>query len=142
MLVAIADVSSYVKAGSPLDQEAWQRGTSVYFPNNVIPMLPEVLSNGLCSLNPQVNRLCFVCDMEIAADGEIDTYDFYQAVMYSHARLTYTQVSQLLAGEREKCDIDEAIQPHIHELSRVSACLLYTSPSPRDQRGSRMPSSA
>ncbi len=102
LIVAIADVSSYVTEGSPLDLEAWQRGTSVYFPNNVIPMLPEVLSNGLCSLNPNVNRLCFVCDMEIDADGEIHTYDFYQAVMRSHARLTYTQVSKLLEGNPEE----------------------------------------
>ena len=99
LVVAIADVSSYVTEESPLDLEAWRRGTSVYFPNNVIPMLPEVLSNGLCSLNPQVDRLCFVCDMEIDDNGDIDTYDFYQAVMHSHARLTYTQVAKLIEGD-------------------------------------------
>ncbi len=123
LIVAIADVSSYVKEGSPLDLEAWQRGTSVYFPNNVIPMLPEILSNGLCSLNPEVNRLCFVCDMEIDADGEIATYDFYQAVMYSHARLTYTQVAKLLDGDASGSDIPDALHSSIHDLSKVSQLL-------------------
>ncbi len=123
LVVAIADVSSYVTEGSPLDLEAWQRGTSVYFPNNVIPMLPEVLSNGLCSLNPEVNRLCFVCDMIIDAEGEINSYDFYQAVMFSHARLTYTQVAQLLEGEKSQCGISEALHPVIEDLSYVSTLL-------------------
>ena len=121
LVVAIADVSSYVKEQSPLDQEAWQRGTSVYFPNNVIPMLPEVLSNGLCSLKPKVNRLCFVCDMEIDKDGDIDSYDFYQAVMFSHARLTYTQVAALIEGDSEACGIEESLQPaikHLYDLSK------------------------
>ncbi len=123
LLVAIADVSSYVTQGSPLDQEAWERGTSVYFPNNVIPMLPEVLSNGLCSLNPKVNRLCFVCDMEISKAGEIETYDFYQAVMYSHARLTYTQVSKLLEGDTENCGVPVELQQSIRDLYETSQLL-------------------
>ena len=120
LVVAIADVSSYVKEQSPLDQEAWQRGTSVYFPNNVIPMLPEVLSNGLCSLKPKVDRLCFVCDMQVNKDGEIDSYDFYQAVMHSHARLTYTQVSALIEGNIEQCEIDESLQTSILDLYALS----------------------
>lgn len=120
LLVAIADVSSYVKEHSPLDLEAWQRGTSVYFPNNVIPMLPEVLSNGLCSLKPEVNRLCFVCDMQISAEGEIENYDFYQAVMYSHARLTYTQVAALIEGDAESSGIPDALQGPIHDLYGLS----------------------
>ena len=120
LLVAIADVSSYVTEGSPLDQEAWQRGTSVYFPNNVIPMLPEVLSNGLCSLNPEVDRLCFVCDMDVDKNGEIERYDFYQAVMYSHARLTYTQVAALIAGNEDESGIDEKLQPAIRDLFALS----------------------
>ncbi|MCH2191282.1 MAG: ribonuclease R [Gammaproteobacteria bacterium] len=123
LLVAIADVSTYVKEGSPLDQEAWQRGTSVYFPNNVIPMLPEILSNGLCSLNPNVNRLCFVCDMEINADGEIENFDFYQAVMFSHARLTYTEVASLMGGDKVDCGIADELQPHIIELAKLSKLL-------------------
>ena len=120
LVVAIADVSSYVKEQSPLDQEAWQRGTSVYFPNNVIPMLPEVLSNGLCSLNPKVNRLCFVCDLIVDTDGEIETYDFYQAVMYSHARLTYTQVAKLIDGDAANSGIPEELQPSIADLYTLS----------------------
>ena len=120
LVVAIADVSSYVKEQSPLDQEAWERGTSVYFPNNVIPMLPEVLSNGLCSLNPQVNRLCFVCDMTVNADGQIESYDFYQAVMYSHARLTYTQVATLLSGDDQSSNIPSELQASIHDLYALS----------------------
>lgn len=123
LVVAIADVSSYVKEGSPLDQEAWQRGTSVYFPNNVIPMLPEVLSNGLCSLNPNVNRLCFVSDMVINKSGEIESYDFYQAVMYSHARLTYTQVSALIEGDSQQANIPDKLHENIHDLYTVSQLL-------------------
>jgi len=96
LIVAIADVSSYVTAGSALDQDAYERGNSVYFPRRVIPMLPEKLSNGLCSLNPNVERLCMVCDMAIAANGEVKRYRFYPAVMFSHARLTYTEVAAAL----------------------------------------------
>lgn len=96
LVVAIADVSHYVKAGTALDKEAYSRGTSVYFPDQVIPMLPEALSNGLCSLNPEVDRLCMVCDMTISATGDISAYKFYEAVMRSHARLTYDQVGDLL----------------------------------------------
>ena len=100
LLVAIADVSHYVETGSAIDVDAYDRATSVYFPRRVIPMLPEKLSNGLCSLNPQVERMCMVCDMLIAADGEIKAYQFYPAVMYSHARFTYTEVAAILANTR------------------------------------------
>lgn len=92
LIVAIADVSAYVRPGSPLDDEAQKRATSVYFPGFVVPMLPETLSNGICSLNPKVDRLCFVCDMQVGRDGEVTRSEFYEAVMNSHARLTYTQV--------------------------------------------------
>lgn len=124
LIVAIADVSHYVKPESALDIEAWQRGNSVYFPQQVIPMLPEILSNGLCSLNPQVNRLCFTCDMQITEDGEIDNYDFYPAVMYSHARLTYTQVAAFIGedGDTEH-GISEELLPHISNLYALSKCL-------------------
>ena len=94
--VAIADVSHYVRHNDPLDLDARERGTSVYFPRRVIPMLPEKLSNGLCSLNPKVDRLCMACEMEITAGGEVARYQFYPAVMRSQARLTYTQVWQEL----------------------------------------------
>jgi len=100
LLVAIADVSHYVKTGAPLDIDAYDRATSVYFPRRVIPMLPEKLSNGLCSLNPEVERLCMVCDMLVAADGEVYAYQFYPAVMWSHARFTYTEVAAILANTR------------------------------------------
>lgn len=92
LIVAIADVSHYVRPGTPLDEEAQKRATSVYFPGFVVPMLPETLSNGICSLNPKVERLCFVCDMQVDRDGEVTRSKFYEAVMDSHARLTYTQV--------------------------------------------------
>ncbi|MCI4566803.1 ribonuclease R [Lysobacter sp. CFH 32150] len=92
LVVAIADVSHYVRPGMPLDDEATKRATSVYFPGFVVPMLPETLSNGICSLNPKVERLCFVCDMHVGRDGEVTKSKFYEAVMNSHARLTYTQV--------------------------------------------------
>lgn len=94
--VAIADVSAYVRPGAPLDAEAQNRGTSVYFPENVIPMLPEKLSNGLCSLNPQVDRLCLVCEMNVGRDGEIGKSRFYEAVMHSQARLVYEEVAAIL----------------------------------------------
>lgn len=93
LIVAIADVSHYVKERGELDLEAYERGNSVYFPRRVIPMLPEKISNGLCSLNPQVERLCMVCDMDIGPTGEVKRYRFYPAVMFSHARLTYNEVS-------------------------------------------------
>ena len=92
LVVAIADVSAYVKPGTPLDDEAQLRATSVYFPGFVVPMLPETLSNGICSLKPDVDRLCFVCDMQIDRNGEVTASKFYEAVMRSHARLTYTEV--------------------------------------------------
>jgi len=93
LIVAIADVSHYVKERGALDLDAYERGNSVYFPRRVIPMLPEKISNGLCSLNPQVERLCMVCDMDIAPTGEVKRYRFYPAVMFSHARLTYNEVA-------------------------------------------------
>ncbi|MEM8594568.1 MAG: ribonuclease R [Pseudomonadota bacterium] len=96
LYVAIADVSHYVSPQSPLDQEALLRSTSVYFPSRVVPMLPEALSNGLCSLNPAVDRLCMVCEMTFNAKGKMTSYQFYEAVMHSHARLTYTQVGAML----------------------------------------------
>jgi ribonuclease R len=100
LLVAIADVSHYVKPGEPLDEDAYERATSVYFPRRVIPMLPEKLSNGLCSLNPEVERLSMVCDMIVAPDGSIEAYQFYPAVINSHARLTYTEVAAALSNTR------------------------------------------
>ncbi|MGZ5181744.1 MAG: ribonuclease R [Ramlibacter sp.] len=100
LLVAIADVSHYVETGSPIDIDAYDRATSVYFPRRVIPMLPEKLSNGLCSLNPEVDRLCMVCDMLITANGEIQAYQFYPGVMWSHARFTYNEVAAILANTR------------------------------------------
>ena len=96
LFVAIADVSHYVKPGSALDAEAGSRGTSVYFPGHVVPMLPEKLSNGLCSLKPQTDRLAVVAEMRVSSDGKLEAYKFYEAVIYSYARLTYTQVAAML----------------------------------------------
>ena len=107
--VAIADVSYYVRPDKALDKEACLRGTSVYFPSRVVPMLPEALSNGLCSLNPQVDRLCLVCEMTISNKGRLTGYQFYDAVMNSHARLTYTKVAKILDG-------DEELRQHYHDL--------------------------
>ncbi|MCA1771631.1 MAG: ribonuclease R [Halomonas sp.] len=101
LLVAIADVSHYVRPGTPLDDEARKRGNSVYFPGQVVPMLPELLSNGLCSLNPHVDRLVMVCEMNISKTGAISRYRFYEAVMNSHARLTYNKVAAILDKESE-----------------------------------------
>lgn len=100
LIVAIADVSHYVRSGSALDEEAYNRATSVYFPGFVVPMLPETLSNGICSLNPKVERLCMVCEMQVDADGEVTRSKFHPAVMRSHARLTYTRVWQAI-GEKD-----------------------------------------
>lgn len=102
LVVAIADVSHYVTANSVLDQEAYERGTSVYFPHFVVPMLPEALSNGLCSLNPNVDRLCMVADIVISRTGNVTGFDFYPSVMHSQARLTYNQVNDYFAkGKNE-----------------------------------------
>ncbi|MFQ6371590.1 ribonuclease R [Shewanella sp. YIC-542] len=128
--VAIADVSYYVRTGSALDVEARARGNSVYFPSQVIPMLPEKLSNGLCSLNPGVDRLCMVAEMTIAASGRLSGYKFYPAVMHSHARLTYTQV----AGMLETGEVPEAYQavyPHLQVLQ----ALYRTLEQQREARG-------
>jgi ribonuclease R len=125
LIVAIADVSHYVKSGDALDADAYERATSVYFPRRVIPMLPEKLSNGLCSLNPEVDRLAMVCDMVIDADGAIDAYQFYPAVMRSHARLTYTEVAALLANTRgPEAQTRAELLPHLLHLHEVYRALL------------------
>ncbi len=115
LLVAIADVAHYVEPGSALDREAINRGTSVYFPDRVIPMLPEVLSNGLCSLNPKVDRLCMVCDMRVNRDGKVTRSSFHEAVMRSKARLTYSQVNDFLTGKRDN-DVPRRLRPAITNL--------------------------
>ena len=129
--VAIADVSYYVRPGTPLDDEAHRRGTSVYFPSQVIPMLPEVLSNGLCSLNPQVDRLCMVCEMTISASGKLTGFRHYEAVMNSHARLTYNKVWNILQGNQELREQYHALVPHLQELHNMYQVLSTA----RDQRG-------
>ena len=129
--VAIADVSYYVRLRSALDVEAHNRGNSVYFPNRVVPMLPEILSNGLCSLNPQVDRLCMVCEMQISAKGKLTDYRFYEAVMNSHARLTYTKVAKMLEGNEELRARYSTLVPHLEELYKLYQALLGA----RHQRG-------
>jgi ribonuclease R len=125
LYVAIADVSHYVHTGDALDQEALNRGNSVYFPRRVIPMLPEVLSNGLCSLNPEVERLCVVCEMNLDAAGNFRNYDFYPAVMYSHARLTYTEVAAMIENPRgEEAKRHRKLLPHIRLLNKLFKVLL------------------
>ncbi len=142
LLVAIADVSHYVLSGSPLDRDAAERGTSVYFPRRVIPMLPEALSNGLCSLNPHVERLVLVCDMVIPAQGEqagqVTAYQFYPAVIRSHARTTYEQVWRFLSGQTgpvlgplDEEPLPAAIQPLVTSLYELYQLL----DSARKQRG-------
>jgi ribonuclease R len=117
LIVAIADVSHYVQPGTALDREAENRGNSVYFPERVIPMLPEVLSNGLCSLNPEVDRLCMACEMQINAEGKIARSRFIEAVMRSHARLTYTEAAAIVV-ERDKPARNRhgPLVPHLEEL--------------------------
>lgn len=125
LIVAIADVSHYVEVGSALDKEAFSRGNSVYFPNHVVPMLPEKLSNGLCSLNPHEDRLCMVCEMQINQQGEITGYQFCEGIMHSHARMTYTQVAQIIAEKTLANDSGirkqfAAILPQIDALQDLS----------------------
>ena len=129
--VAIADVSAYVKTNSDLDLEAQSRGNSVYFPEQVIPMLPEVLSNGLCSLNPHVDRLCMVCEMTISDAGKLSGYKFYEAVMNSHARLTYTKVANILDGDSELRKEYSGVVPHLEELHKMYKVLKVA----RQERG-------
>ncbi len=125
LIVAIADVSHYVKPGEPIDEDAYERATSVYFPRRVIPMLPEKLSNGLCSLNPDQDRLAMVCDVLVAADGSLDAYQFYPAVIRSHARLTYTDVAALLANTRgPEAQRRADLLPHLLHLHEVYRALL------------------
>jgi ribonuclease R len=132
LYVAIADVSHYVRPNDALDREAFNRGNSVYFPRRAIPMLPEVLSNGLCSLNPQVDRLCMVCEMNLDAEGDFLAYCFYPAVMYSHARFTYTKVAAMLEHP-QGADAQQHAQllPHIQLLYKLFKVLLKA----REKRG-------
>lgn len=132
LLVAIADVSAYVMPGTALDESAYERGTSVYFPQQVIPMLPEVLSNGLCSINPDVDRLCMVCEMHIGPRGAIKRYRFFEGLMRSHARLTYDEVAAIVVDKDEKLrDKRQAVVPHLEELHRLYKALL----GDRNRRG-------
>ena len=118
LLVAIADVANYVSIGSALDKEAIVRGTSVYFPDRVVPMLPEVLSNGLCSLNPDVDRLCMVCDMQVSSSGKVSNATFFEGVMKSKARLTYTQVGDFLSGA-STTSVPSELQASVRDLHDV-----------------------
>ncbi|AUL74690.1 ribonuclease R [Pseudoalteromonas sp. 13-15] len=129
--VAIADVSHYVGMNTPLNKEAIARGNSVYFPEQVIPMLPKVLSNGLCSLNPKVDRLCMVAEMTVSAAGKLSGYKFYEAVMNSHARLTYTKVNAILQNDEKLRDEYAAVVPHLTDLQQMYMALK----SARQERG-------
>ncbi|MDD5176039.1 MAG: ribonuclease R [Sterolibacterium sp.] len=132
LVVAIADVSHYVQAGGALDTDAEEHGNSVYFPRRVIPMLPEKLSNELCSLKPTVERLCMVCDMTILASGEIREYRFYPAVMFSHARLTYTEVAAALYLRDQVTRMQlKTLLPHLEHLDALYRVLAKA----RKQRG-------
>ena len=129
LYVAIADVSHYVKVDSALDKEAVVRGNSVYFPERVVPMLPEELSNGLCSLNPHVDRLAMVCEITLSKSGKMTDYQFYEAVIHSHARLTYNKVSAMLEqpksaeGKRLSAEYAEVL-PHLKQLYSLYKVLL------------------
>ena len=131
LLVAIADVSHYVKNGDALDIEARNRGNSVYFPRRVIPMLPETLSNEMCSLKPDVDRLALVCEMSISATGEIKRYQFMEGVFHSAARLTYTNVAKAIYSFETDHGIEENLLPHLHQLDAVFQVLLAS----RNKRG-------
>ena len=125
LIVAIADVSHYVRPGAPIDVDAYERATSVYFPRRVIPMLPEKLSNGLCSLNPEVERLAMVCDMLVNQDGEVEAYQFFPAVIRSAARFTYTEVAAILANTRgPEAGRRTSLVPHLLDLHDAYRALL------------------
>ena len=132
LVVAIADVSFYVKPDDALDKDAFERGNSVYFPRRVIPMLPEALSNGLCSLNPDVERLCMVCDMQIDGLGVVKQYKFYPSVMRSKARMTYTQVFEMLQNPQGELAEQYAwLMPHVQHLYSLFKLML----AQREKRG-------
>jgi ribonuclease R len=132
LVVAIADVSFYVKPDDTLDKEAFERGNSVYFPRRVIPMLPEALSNGLCSLNPDVERLCMICDMQIDAAGIVNSYKFYPSVMRSKARMTYTKVAEMLENPQGDLAKEYAhIMQHVQNLYGLFKLML----NQREKRG-------
>ncbi|MFI3185567.1 MAG: ribonuclease R [Methylococcaceae bacterium] len=132
LLVAIADVSHYVQINSALDREAQKRSTSVYFPEQVIPMLPEILSNGLCSLNPHVDRLCMVCELYIDQQGQVVRSRFFDAVMSSHARLTYNEVAAMLVdGDQALAEKYQDLMPHLQELYSLYKVMRIS----REQRG-------
>lgn len=128
--VAIADVSHYVRPGSALDEEGASRGNSVYFPERVVPMLPEALSNGLCSLKPQVDRLAMVCEMTLDEVGNLGDFQFYESVIHSHARLTYTQVGEVLASGSHP----DVAEERVADLQRLHA-LYHVLRRARDERG-------
>ena len=128
--VCIADVSHYVRPGTALDAAALERGNSVYFPERVIPMLPEILSNELCSLKPKVDRLCMACEISLSKTGEVKSYRFHNALMRSKARLTYTVVSEVLTTGHAK-DVPENLIPHIKDMHDLY-CILKAA---RDERG-------
>lgn len=134
--VAIADVSHYVRHGSALDEEAISRGNSVYFPSQVIPMLPEKLSNGLCSLNPDVDRLCMVCEMTVSETGKLSGSQFYPAVMKSHARFTYTKVAAILDPEdnNEGQQLRSEYEALVPDLENLKSMYLVLSEA-RNKRG-------
>lgn len=132
LLVAIADVAHYVTVNSPLDIEAHNRGTSVYFPERVIPMLPEILANGLCSLNADADRLCMVCEINFSKEGKFIKAHFFEAIMRSHARLTYTEVEQILVANNQKMQKKYAkLLPHLQQLYALYKLLSVI----RSQRG-------
>ncbi len=132
LVVAIADVSHYVKPSQPIDDDAYDRATSVYFPRRVIPMLPEKLSNGLCSLNPEVDRLAMVCDMLVTSEGDLHAYQFFPAVIRSHARLTYTEVAAALTNTRgPEAAKRRELMPQLLNLHEVYRALLKA----RQRRG-------
>ncbi|TQV86945.1 ribonuclease R [Aliikangiella coralliicola] len=129
--VAIADVSHYVRPDSPLDLEAQKRGNSVYFPNSVVPMLPEQVSNGLCSLKPEVDRLCMVCEMNVSAKGKVSRSKFYPAVMHSKARMTYTKVWKIIQGDEALVEQYSELLKPIHDLHQLYQARLLV----KQQRG-------
>ena len=129
LVVAIADVAHYVKTGSALDREARERGNSLYLPDRVIPMLPEALSNGICSLVPRQDRLAMVCDMRVSRRGQVSGHQFHEAVIRSHARLTYTKVGEFLDGG--KLEVDRAVAASLRALHDVYGALRDR----RDERG-------